>query len=344
MNKIDLAVVGCGYVADYHLRAWKKVRNARVVAVCDLKENMARNVARLWKISEYYTSFPKLLEQRNIDLIDICTPPHTHASLAVQAMKSNFHVLLEKPMTMTVKEAHEILDCQRTKDVKVGVIHNMLYEPPFLRVSSMVETGYVGDILSVEVEMIGTKYDPMCADEHHWCHNTLGGRFGELLTHPIYSLQHFLGSLELEGVWTSKVDGYPWMKTDELCAILKAGKKWGRIYVSFNSARPAVFINIYGSKVILRLDAVNATITTLSGMATKLRSWDKIIDSLRQASQLAGSTARNALSALLGRWRNGHETYIKLFAESLINGKDPPVASYKAYETVKILEQMCREV
>jgi len=195
MREINVAIVGCGFVANDHLRAWKKVREARVISVCDLNETIAKNTAELWKIPHYYTSFSELIKYSNLNLVDICTPPQTHASLAVQAMEAGFHVLLEKPMTMTVEDAEKIVRCQKTTGMKVGVIHNWLFEPPVLKASAVLKKGLLGEVVSVEIEVLHTKDDPMATNEHHWSHNLLGGRFSEMLAHPIYLIRHFLGKL-----------------------------------------------------------------------------------------------------------------------------------------------------
>jgi predicted dehydrogenase len=339
MHEIKVAMVGCGFVANDHLRAWKKVRQARVVAVCDLNETMARNTAKLWKIPHYYTSFSELIEHSNIDLIDICTPPQTHASLAVQAMKAGFHVLLEKPMTMTVKDAEKIVKCQKTTGMKAGVIHNWLFEPPVLEATSLVKNGCLGEVINVEVEVLCTKDDSMVANEHHWCHDLPGGRFSEMLAHPIYLMKHFLGDVEVCEVQVSKIGDYHWMKSDELCATFKAGNKLGRAYASFNSSRDAIFINIYGREATLKLELINSTVAFLP--KREATRFSKGFDSLRQATQLIKSTTKAIVNVAFGTWRSGHEEYINLFAESLINDERPPVSIEDGLEVVKTLEKMC---
>jgi predicted dehydrogenase len=338
MCAYNIAIVGCGHVSNEHFNAWKNIPQARVVAVCDINDNAVKNVARTWGISRYYTSTSELLGSKDINLIDICTPPHTHASLAVQAMKSGFDVLIEKPMALHAKDALEILDCQKTTGRRVGVVHNWLYRDSVIRASSIVKSGALGEILSATVEYLGTPEDQMVRNERHWCHTIPGGKLGETLPHPIYLLQHFLGNLEVENVLSSKMGYYPWMKYDELCVTCKSGKRLGRIYISFNAPREGVFISIYGTKAILKLDAITATLNVLPKMSG---SWfSRGIDSLRQASQLTMSVIRNATKVMLRQWETGHEAYIRMFAESLIRNTELPVALETAYEVVRVHEMI----
>jgi len=339
MREINVALVGCGFVANGHLKAWRKVREARVVAVCDLNETMAKSTAERWRIPHHYTSFSELVDQKNINLVDICTPPQTHASLAVQAMKAGFHVLLEKPMTMTVKDAEEIVKCQKTTGMKAGVIHNWLFDPPVLEADSLVKKRFLGEIISAEVEALSTKDDSMAANEHHWCHTLSGGRFSEMLAHPIYLLRHFLGEVEVGDVHVSKIGEYAWMKSDEFYGTFKVGNKLGRAYASFNAPRDVVFISLYGTEAILKLDIINMTINILPRRKTS--RFGKGFDSLRQATQLIKSTVKNVCKITFRRWLSGHEMYIKLFADSLLNNSEPPVTVEDGLIVVKTLEKMC---
>lgn len=341
MQEIKIGIVGCGLVADEHLKAFKKDLRTQVVAVCDLDDTRARITSKRWQIRNYYTSLLDLLEHNDIDLVDICTPPFAHKSLAIQAMKSHCHVLIEKPMTMSIKDADEIIKCQELMGVKVGVIHNWLFEQPVLRSNMMINNDQIGDIISVEVEDL-MKDCSMAANENHWVHKLPGGRFGEMLAHPIYVLQHFLGKIKLEGVWTSNLGRYPWMKADELCALFRANQKWGRVYVSFNAPREATFITIYGSKAILRLNIIDATLIKYPFMTGTLVN--KGLDALNQTSQLIFSTVQKAFSIIFRRWRYAHDTYIQLLTERLIRDEEPPVTSYDAYETIRILEETCLKI
>jgi predicted dehydrogenase len=134
-GKITVAIVGAGNVANsMHLPSWAKIPEAKVVAVCDVNKEIAEWTAKRWTIPKVYTDFDELLEKERgaIAVIDICTPPSTHAPLSVKAMEAGFHVLLEKPMAMSLEESERILkEYQRRKDeVRLCIIHNYLFSPP----------------------------------------------------------------------------------------------------------------------------------------------------------------------------------------------------------------------
>lgn len=342
MADIGVAVVGCGYVVASHLAAWRRIPYAKIVAVCDSNLKAVDKVASDWGVSKRFTSVSEMSDSREITLWDICTPVGTHKDLANQAMKEGFDVLIEKPMTITSREAKEIVDCQNATRGRAGVIHNWLFEPPILKARDLVERGDVGEILGAHIDVLHTKEDPMTASKDHWSHKLPGGRFSEMLVHPIYLLRHFLGELNVENVEVSKLGDYSWMKHDELLATFKAGQKLAGTYVSFNAPRNSVNIGLFGRKGILRCDLITTTLNFLPRL--KMSRLSKAVDSARQAVQLSGSTFRNALKVFSGQWFDGHETCIRLFAESLVKEKEPPVTVQEGYEVVKVLEDVYTQI
>ena len=343
MHKLEVAIIGCGYVANGHLEAWRKVPQAHVVAVSDLNEVLARNTAHTWKVPYYYKSLTEVMANTSVDLVDVCTPPQAHATLAIQAMEAGKNVLIEKPMAMTVKEAQEIVNCQRDNHVKAGVIHNWLFEQPVLAATSLVERGLVGEVLSVVVEALNRNEDSMAANRDHWSHRLPGGRFSEMLAHPIYLIRHFLrGEVNVLDVQVSKLGNYPWVKSDELSATFNVGEKLGRSYVSLNSSRDAIYVNLYGKEGIIKLDIINSTVTVLPRVGNS--RFAKGFDSLRQAFQILKWTTQSAGKVALRRWSSGHDTCMKLFVESLANDSKPPVSVEDGLAVTKTLEETCKRI
>ena len=232
MEKLNVAVVGCGIVANDHLKAWNRIDVAQVAAVCDLDEKLAKNAAELYNVPKYYTSLALLFEENKIDIVDVCTPPQTHAAIGIQAMDAGCNVILEKPMTSTLEDAKKIVEHQKKTGLKVGVIHNWLFEPPVVEAKDIVNSGQLGEIFHVEVEALHTVNDQMTADPNHWSHRHPGGRFGEMIAHPLYLLRHFLGEVQITNLQVSKIGNLEWMKSDELIMSVTSDNKFGTAYVS----------------------------------------------------------------------------------------------------------------
>jgi predicted dehydrogenase len=338
MSKMRVGVIGCGWVSNGHIESWRKTK-ADIVSVCDVNEKAARMMAEKWKIEKSYTDFVELLEKSNLDVVDICTPPSTHKSFMVSAMEHGVNPICEKPMTMTVKEAQEIVDAKNKTGLVAGVVHNWLFEPTIRRAVSLVESGALGELINVEVEALDTKFDSMIANRDHWCHKLVGGRLAEMLPHPIYLVRKFLGpKISLESLHVSKVGDYEWVNSDELCATYRVGDAFGRVYASFNSPRDAIFVNLYGKKAYLKTDIINSTMVLYNERENK--RWSKGFDSLKQAGQITSSTVDSVVKITTGSWDSGVASIVKAYADAVKKGGEPPVSVDEGLEVIKILEKM----
>lgn len=337
-----MAIVGCGNVTHGHLAAWRRIPYAKVVALCDTNVEVVKKAAWDWKIPRSFTSVSEMTDLKEATLWDICTPIQTHKYIANQAMKNGFDVLIEKPMAMTSQDAKEIADCQKATGKIAGVIHNWLFEPPVLKARTIVDQGVIGEPISAHMSILHTRDESMASNKDHWSHQLPGGRFSEMLVHPIYLLRCFLGKIEVANVEASKIGEYQWMKSDELYATFKAGRKIGGVYVSFNAPRDSIYIDLFGQEGILRLDVIAATLVTMP--SRKMNRFMKAVDSVEQVFQISTSTFRNALKILSRQWLDGHEMCIRLFAESVIKGQEPPVTVQEGYEAVKVLEDVYKRI
>ena len=337
--RIDVAVIGCGWVTrGWHLRAWHKIDSVRVAAVCDLNEQVAKETARVWNIPAYYTDPKEMLQQCSVAIVDICTPPQTHCNLAVQALKSGCHVLLEKPMAITTKEAEEIISTYKRGGTKLGIIHNWLFEPVMIKALSLIRNGNLGQLINADVRVLATNKDHMLSNRDHWCHSLLGGRFGELLAHPIYVLQAIFGQMDVKSVLTAKISDFPWISADELHVVLSACNAFGNIYASFNSPQVRTYVDVYGTHGSLSIDARNQVL--IEERYKPFERFNIAIDNLRQVYQLV----RSIVDSRLGFSTDAHEACIRLFVKSVLSGGKPPVTPEEAYDTVSILEDICRRI
>lgn len=101
MKKVTVGLVGSGFAAQLHGNAYKKVSdvNLKLKSVVDLEIEKAKNVAKKYRFEQAYDNFDVLLQDDEIDVIDICTPPFAHSEMIIKAMEARKHVICEKPLT-----------------------------------------------------------------------------------------------------------------------------------------------------------------------------------------------------------------------------------------------------
>jgi predicted dehydrogenase len=350
LNKISVAIVGAGYIANtVHIPVWRKIKGVDLTAIYDIDKERAEKTARKWRIPRIYTDFAKLLEEENEVIIDICTPPSTHVSLSVEAMRMGHSVVLEKPMAMSYEECKKIMDeyQKRKHEVRLCIIHNFLFTPPLLEIKSIINKKHI-DILSVDIRMLHTPNDEMISDKNHWVHKLPGGRFGENLIHPIYILQNLIGRLNVRDIYTSKRGSYDWVKFDELFATFDSEGKYGTIHISFNSPRATnapLSIRVYGKQLIINYDGSNLTLIT-QGSLPQGAIW-KVKDNLTLITQIAKSlikgTIQKTIRTVLGKNDTGHEYLFTSFIQSILENREMPYTPEEAYDaTITFLEVLQR--
>src|ERR1035437_3974539 len=148
LKRIRAAIIGSGLIAGKkHIPAFLKLRSkTELIAVCDLNLAAAKQVATRFGIPSAYGNIAEMLSTENPDLVDIGTPPQPHARLAVEAMRPGCHVLVEKPMALTVADCEQIVQASKDAALKVCVAHIDLFYEPFIKARRMVGNGAIGTV------------------------------------------------------------------------------------------------------------------------------------------------------------------------------------------------------
>jgi len=333
-------IVGCGGVASIiHMPAFRALEGVQIIAVCDKRDDIARETAKRFGIARVYGDMSQMLEKENLDFVDICSPPHTHCQLSLQAMEAGIHVLVEKPMALSTSEADQMVAVSRSKGVKLCVVHNLQFTPVVQKAKSLVESGAIGDVVSVDVIMLAGK-DGAISKEGHWCHSLPGGIFGEFAPHALYLASAFLGKINSAQAMAIKQSSYSWVTADEWRVILQAENGLGTLTISCNSPIPTHTIDILGTRKNLHLN--NFTMTMIQHSSGTLRILDLIYDDLKSGFQLLRGNASRLLAAVFGqRWYGvGHRVLIQKFLESVRDDTEPPVTGEDGRETLRIIEDI----
>ncbi len=157
-KKVGVAVAGLGFVGGgCHVPAYRKVPGAELVAVIDVMEERAKEIAKKYDI-KYYRDFKEAIEDRKIDAIHIAVPTHFHYEIASKAIASGKHVHCEMPMTPTVAESEKLRDQAEKARVILMPDLNFRFTPNYVRAKELIEEGAIGNPLAVSFsEFIGAK-------------------------------------------------------------------------------------------------------------------------------------------------------------------------------------------
>jgi UDP-N-acetylglucosamine 3-dehydrogenase len=146
-------VIGCGVWGRNHARILSDLSNVILDSVVDIDKNVASSIGDKYHIDSF-TDPDKVLRNPEIDAVSICTPTVTHAKLAMRAISEGKHVLVEKPMTNTVKEAEELIKAARGADVKLSVGFVERFNPSVRKAIELVDEGTIGEIILANTKRV----------------------------------------------------------------------------------------------------------------------------------------------------------------------------------------------
>lgn len=145
-------VIGCGGIARWHMEAINDLEDAQLAAVCDASGERARSVGESYGIP-YYTDASQLIHSADVDAVCICTPSGLHASLAVQALNSGKHVVVEKPLSISRVSLAEVLAAKEASGAKLMVISQLRYSPDVRKAREIICSGRLGRLTMVDLSM-----------------------------------------------------------------------------------------------------------------------------------------------------------------------------------------------
>ena len=146
-RKVQFAVLGCGRISSAHLKAIKDAPDAELAAVCDIEEELARQVALDYGLSRWYTDINEMLKSENIDVVNICTPSGLHCEHTVIAAKAGKHVLCEKPLDVSKEKIDTMINACKEAGVLLGGIFQRRTNIAAINMRNAISEGKLGKLL-----------------------------------------------------------------------------------------------------------------------------------------------------------------------------------------------------
>ncbi|UOF89490.1 Gfo/Idh/MocA family oxidoreductase [Fodinisporobacter ferrooxydans] len=145
-KQYGFAIVGAGVIGKAHAATLQHIEQAKLVAVCDVIPDRAREIAKTYHC-DWYTDLQEMLVNPAIDIVNVCTPSGMHGRHAIAAARAGKHVIAEKPMDVTLDMAHEMIEECKKANVKLAVISQHRFDPATVQVKQEIENGRFGKLL-----------------------------------------------------------------------------------------------------------------------------------------------------------------------------------------------------
>ena len=208
MKQINWGFIGCGEVTEKKSGpAFNEVEGSQVVAVMSRSENKARSYAERPHVRKWYTDASELIEDPDVNAVYIATPPSSHATFAIMAMRAGKPCYIEKPLAASYNDCIRINRISEQTGVPCFVAYYRRYLPYFQKVKEIIESGTIGNVVNVQVRFSvpPRDLDFQSGKEMPWRLQpdiAGGGYFYDLAPHQIDLLQNLFGVI-------TRAHGYP---------------------------------------------------------------------------------------------------------------------------------------
>jgi predicted dehydrogenase len=270
---IRTAIVGYGKVAHLHAIALRQSSLAKLVAVYGTNYDSASAFAQQYA-AQPYSDLVQMLEQENVEVVIICTPHPVHAETAIISAEMGVHVLVEKPMAITLADCDAMITAAEKANVKLGVISQRRFYNAAQHVHQAIVSGKIGKPILGTVTMLGWRsreYYESDAWRGTWDAEG-GGVLVNQAPHQLDLLLWYMGPIsELTGYWANL--NHPYIEVEDTAVAIVRFKNGalGNIVVS-NSQNPGLYGNVHihgdnGASVGVQTESGSMFIAGMTGIA-----------------------------------------------------------------------------
>ncbi|WML38303.1 Gfo/Idh/MocA family oxidoreductase [Neobacillus sp. OS1-2] len=261
MGKLRVGVIGCGSIAQHrHLPEYKANKKVELVAVCDINEERAKEVAEKFGATAY-TSYEALVTSGTVDAVSVCTPNFLHAPISIAALEAGLHVLCEKPMATSKQEAEAMIAAAEASGKKLMIAHNQRFVPSHQKARQLIASGEIGKIYSFRTAFgHGGPEGWSVEGKEGWFfqkEKAFVGAMGDLGVHKTDLLRYVLGEeiTEVGSFVETSAKDFATVDDNAVCVLKTESGIIGTLAASWAYvSREDNSTIIYGEKAILRLE------------------------------------------------------------------------------------------
>lgn len=265
MKILKWGFIGCGEVTEKKSGpAFSEIEGSTVVAVMSRSADKARSYAERHNIKKWYTDAQELIDDPDVNAIYIATPPASHATFAIMAMKAGKPVYVEKPLAASYDDCARINRVSEQTGVPCFVAYYRRYLPYFIKVKEIIESGTIGKVINVQIRFAvpPRDLDYQNSENLPWRLRpdvSGGGYFYDLAPHQLDMLQYIFGVItEADGICANRGGLYEAEDTVSACFRFENGLpgsgSW--CFVGYESAREDC-IDVIGDKGQLSFSVFN---------------------------------------------------------------------------------------
>jgi UDP-N-acetylglucosamine 3-dehydrogenase len=154
VKNVNVGVIGVGAMGYNHARVYHSLEDVNLIGVSDVSQHTLDKVSKKYN-TKGYTDYQELLKNPEIEVVSVCVPTTHHHSVVMAAIENGKHILVEKPIAFTLKEAEEMVDAANEKGVKLSTGHVERFNPAVQKAKELIENDVIGDVVSASAKRVG---------------------------------------------------------------------------------------------------------------------------------------------------------------------------------------------
>jgi predicted dehydrogenase len=277
---LRIAIVGCGKVADQHVGAIRRIPNCQLVGLCDRELLMAKQLGERCGVSQCFSDVGEMLHTARPQVVHITTPPQSHFWLARHCLEAGSHVYLEKPFTVTAREAEALIELAELNGLKVTAGHNYQFTHEMMELRRSVKDGLLGGPpIHLEsywsYDLGDTTYvGPVLGNSAHWVRQLPGQLLHNIISHGLAKLAEFLNdelielsatAFQSQQLQHSAARGV----LDELRVVLRDSNGTTAFFCFSTQIKGVNQLRVYGPAGSLTADIITGTMVRTQARAYK---------------------------------------------------------------------------
>jgi predicted dehydrogenase/nucleoside-diphosphate-sugar epimerase len=338
-----VALVGAGFIADFHLEILAPLEEVEVVAVVDPAVGRARALADRWGVPEARASIEEL-PALEVDVAHVLVPPDLHAAVVRRLLELGVGVHAEKPFVLSGDEARALGALAAERGLALGINHNHVFQPAFTRLVERVAAGEIGTVEHVQVTWSVPLMQLDAEQYSHWMFRSPRNIVYEQGPHPLSQVHRLVGPLvEAEARVLGERELLPGQRFVDRWLVAGRGERATcEVYLAFGQGLTRNTLTVLGSDGYLEADYTH---DTLSGERKSpwLEFWNSFLAAWRRGTALRAEglrVLRGYLAATLGlaprrdAYFVGMRESITSFHRALRAGEPLPVDACEAAEVL----------
>jgi 2-alkyl-3-oxoalkanoate reductase len=341
-TRLRVGLVGAGYISEFHARAIQRVPNARIVGIADVVNSRAAALASRFNIPKVFPTMTAMMNE-GVDVIHILTPPDTHASLTISALKNGCDVLVEKPLAMNAEEVDRISAAAAVAQKSVCVNHSMLYDRFVSKALSIVRSGAIGEPLTFDY-FRSSEYPPYRGGPLPIHYQGGGYPFLDQGVHALYLAESFLGAIEDVKAFHNTHGGDSNLLFDEWRVAAQCRRGTANIQISWNVRPLQNWFVVQGTKGVVRANLFSMWVTHTPQLPlpkAASRALQAMTEGLSICAQIPANIARFAAKKIVQY--DGLHSLVAAFYSALQTGAPMPVPVGEARSTVYWTNRVSQE-